>query len=80
MTVESLLGFGIMQQCPYGAILRIILLAILLYAEISVGATLIYWCATNPDEIELANRLVKEWNHSHSETTIRLQHIPAMKN
>jgi len=55
----------------------IILLAILLYAEISVGATLIYWCATNPDEIELAKRLVKEWNHSHSETTIKLQPVPA---
>jgi len=58
--------------------MRIILLAIfLLYAEISVGAPLIYWCATNLEEIELAKRLVKEWNHSHSETPIQLQPVPA---
>jgi multiple sugar transport system substrate-binding protein len=38
---------------------------------------LIYWCASNQSEIDLATELVKKWNGSHPTIQVTLQPIPA---
>lgn len=37
---------------------------------------LVYWAAPNPEEIELANELVKEWNQSHQNIIVHMQPLP----
>ena len=37
---------------------------------------LLYWCATNPPEIEFARQVVSEWNTLFPETPVRFQPIP----
>lgn len=41
------------------------------------GVQLTYWCAPNPDEINLASELVGEWNRIHPQLQVKLQPIPA---
>ena len=38
---------------------------------------LIYWCASNQDEINFAIELVEKWNASHPKIQVKLQPIPA---
>lgn len=38
---------------------------------------LTYWCAPNPDEINLAKELVQSWNRDHPAIQVTLQPIPA---
>lgn len=40
------------------------------------GVRLTYWPSSNPHEIELARRLVAEWNEAHPDTTVVLQPLP----
>ncbi len=37
---------------------------------------LLYWPSTNPYEIELAERLVEEWNRAHPDTVVKMQPLP----
>ncbi|HEY9165520.1 MAG TPA: extracellular solute-binding protein [Candidatus Kryptonia bacterium] len=37
---------------------------------------LTYWAAPNPEEIELANKLVAEWNESHPDVVVHMQPLP----
>ncbi|MBN2710335.1 MAG: sugar ABC transporter substrate-binding protein [Calditrichaceae bacterium] len=41
------------------------------------NAALTYWCASNPREIELARRLVDQWNVLNPDSTVHLQPIPS---
>ncbi len=36
-----------------------------------------YWCAPNPEEIELARILVEKWNRLHPEIQVEVQPLPA---
>ncbi len=36
-----------------------------------------YWCASNTQEIKLANLLVDQWNKTHANIKVTLQPIPA---
>ena len=38
--------------------------------------SLIYWAAPNPQEIELANKLVKKWNELHPKIIVQMQPLP----
>jgi multiple sugar transport system substrate-binding protein len=37
---------------------------------------LTYWPAPNPQEVQLADSIVKEWNHLHPKIQVRMQPIP----
>jgi multiple sugar transport system substrate-binding protein len=39
--------------------------------------TLTYWSATNPQELEFANRVSAEWNAQHSEVQIKVEPVPS---
>lgn len=40
------------------------------------GPRLIYWPAANPHEVELARRLVNEWNRLHPDVPVEMQPVP----
>ena len=40
------------------------------------AVNLVYWPAPNPEEIELADTLVKEWNRSHPDIIVHMQPLP----
>ncbi len=39
--------------------------------------TLTYWSATNPHELEFANRVTNEWNAQHPEVQIKVEPVPS---
>jgi multiple sugar transport system substrate-binding protein len=46
-------------------------------SEASAGRTeLVYWPAPNPQEVQLADTLVRRWNRLHPEIRVRMQPIP----
>ena len=45
-------------------------------SEDSRVVTLTYWPAPNPQEVQLADSLVKEWNKTHPAIRVRMQPIP----
>ena len=45
-------------------------------AESTGNVTLTYWPAPNPQEVQLADSLVKEWNAAHPSIQVRMQPIP----
>lgn len=46
-------------------------------AQARETVTLTYWSSSNPEEVQLAAELVKEWNQTHPEIQVKTQPIPA---